>query len=129
MLRHLTRLLIIALACCLPLAALSDLARTGYGGIKVPPQEVTYRVTQDGPTLRWWQASNATDVAILTQCGPTDELRSYEPGAPGWHQRSFPTEPLGSCLRINEFYEGEYLGTSGLISLAPDTSRLPFVAR
>jgi hypothetical protein len=122
-------MLIIALAYSLPLAAFDDLALADWGGIKVPPQRVTYTVTTDGPTLRWWQASNADVVAIISECGEADTLRAYEPGQAGWHQRSFANEPLGSCLRINEFFNGEYLGTSGLLPLDPLRLYHPFVAR
>ncbi|NTU83046.1 MAG: hypothetical protein HGA45_27370 [Chloroflexales bacterium] len=130
MLRHIVRPIIATFVSL----ALAGAVLAAWEAVPVAPQRLTYTVTQDGPTLRWWQASNADSVVLLNECaagGARHDLLGYEAGQPGWHVRPIVIEAgqLHSCIRLNEFYEGDWLGSYGPFPLAPWHEILPVVAR
>ena len=105
--------------------------------VPIPPQALTYRVTSAGAVLTWWQASNADGLIIINECDgwgtgtPRHEVVAVEAGQPGWHTRTIlhVRDTLHSCLRLNEFYGGNRLGSYGLYPLDPWRQYLPSAGR
>jgi hypothetical protein len=134
MFRHATRLTL-TLAVPMLFLALTALLKAAEPSVPVPPQQVRYAASEDGPLLTWWQASNATQITFINPCAgtvqePRSELLGTEAGKPGWHARRFVIEhQITSCVRIEEFLNTDRLGQYGPFPFLPLLARLPIVSR